>query len=293
MILMDDNFTTIVMAISEGRHIYDNIKKFCLYLLSCNSAEVYMMLLCGIIGLPVPFTAIMILWVNLTADLPPALALGVDPPEPDVMTRRPRNPKDNIFNRKTVLLLLFQGFSIAAISCAVYGFTLLFEAPDALKLAYGGSLIPRDSSSGSESVVSSESLLEDSSSYWEQRQQKAEADLLRCQTMALNVLTFIQLIHGYLSRSVRNSVFTKTIFNNMWLNGGILLSAGLMVMGVYVPKMNTLLGQCPLPALDWVKVVGSCLLHVLFVELYKVGIRWSSRRKLRRGVKLSMFYDDV
>jgi Ca2+-transporting ATPase len=107
IILTDDNFSTIVSAVKEGRHIYDNIKKFILYLLSCNSAEIYVMLLCGIIGLPVPFTPIMILWVNLIADIPPALSLGVDPPEHDIMTRLPRDPRKNIFNWKTVGLLLY------------------------------------------------------------------------------------------------------------------------------------------------------------------------------------------
>ena len=288
MILMDDNFKTIVLAIHEGRVIYDNIKKFILYLLSCNSAEVYTMLLCGIIGLPVPFSAIMILWVNLVADLPPALSLGIDPPEPDVMSRRPRNPKDNIFNRHTVILLLFQGFSIAALTVLVYGLTLLFEAPNALALAYGGSLVHRFS--GSESLsgsLSGSSLLDDSAEL------QAEADLLRCQTLALNTITFIQLVHAFLSRSVKNTVFSRYIFNNIWLVGGVLLSAVLMVFGVYVPKVNTLLGQCTLPWFDWLKILGACLVHIFFVEVYKIVLRNKNKCHKHRGTKVSMWYDEV
>ena len=290
MILMDDNFKTIVLAIHEGRVIYDNIKKFILYLLSCNSAEVYTMLLCGIIGLPVPFSAIMILWVNLVADLPPALSLGIDPPEPDVMSRRPRNPKDNIFNKHTVILLLFQGFSIAALTVLVYGLTLLFEAPNALALAYGGSLVRHISESGSSSTstsTSTSSLLDDSAEL------QAEADLLRCQTLALNTITFIQLVHAFLSRSVKNTVFNRYIFNNIWLVGGVLLSAVLMVFGVYVPKVNTLLGQCALPWFDWLKILGACLVHVFFVEIYKVVLRNKNKCHKHRGTKVSMWYDEV
>jgi len=292
MILMDDNFKTIVAAIHEGRIIYDNIKKFILYLLSCNSAEVYTMLLCGIIGLPVPFSAIMILWVNLIADLPPALSLGVDPAEPDVMTRRPRNPKDNIFNKRTIVLLLFQGFSIAALSVLVYGLTLLIEAPDALQLGYNGAIYLPSSDSAYDylnitnmtgSEVTSSGLIVDSSAT-----EKAKEDLLRCQTLCLNAVTFIQLIHAFLSRSVRNTVFNRHIFNNLWLVGGVLLSAVCMIIGVYVPGLNTLLGQTSLPAIDWAKIVGACLIHLILVEIYKIVLRVKARK-----AKPGKWYDEV
>ena len=281
MILMDDNFKTIVLAIREGRVIYDNIKKFILYLLSCNSAEVYTMLLCGIIGLPVPFSAIMILWVNLIADLPPALSLGVDPAEPDVMTRRPRNPKDNIFNLRTVILLLFQGFSIAALTVLVYGLTLLYEAPDALHLGYRGALYT--TVSGSSLPSSADDEVVDSSAT-----ERAQAELVRCQTLALNVMTFMQLVHAYLSRSVRNTVFQRNIFSNLWLVGGVFLSAACMVIGVYVPGLNSLLGQTSIPAIDWAKILGACVVHILFVEIYKVILRLKARNRVQ-----GKWYDEV
>ena len=282
MILMDDNFKTIVLAIREGRVIYDNIKKFILYLLSCNSAEVYTMLLCGIIGLPVPFSAIMILWVNLIADLPPALSLGVDPAEPDVMTRRPRNPKDNIFNMRTIILLLFQGFSIAALTVLVYGLTLLLEAPDALHLGYRGALYTTVSGSSLGSSMDGEEVVDSSAT------EKAQADLVRCQTLCLNVMTFMQLVHAYLSRSVRNTVFQRNIFSNHWLVGGVLLSAACMVIGVYVPGLNSLLGQTSLPAIDWAKILGACVVHIAFVEIYKVILRLKARNRVQ-----GKWYDEV
>ncbi|MGQ9781949.1 MAG: cation-translocating P-type ATPase [Nitrososphaeria archaeon] len=104
MILADDNFSTIVNAVREGRRIFDNIKKYLIYLLQCNIAEIAVMLVATLIALPLPLTAVQILWVNLTTDGLPALALGIDPAESDVMKRKPRPPKSNIVNRKEFLI---------------------------------------------------------------------------------------------------------------------------------------------------------------------------------------------
>jgi Ca2+-transporting ATPase len=100
MTLTDDNFATIVRAIEEGRGIYNNIKKYLVFLLSCNVGEILILGLAGLLGLPVPLIALQILWVNLITDGLPALALGVDPPEPDLMELPPRDPKESIFSRK-------------------------------------------------------------------------------------------------------------------------------------------------------------------------------------------------
>lgn len=106
MILADDNFATIVNAVREGRRIFDNIKKYLVFLLQCNLAEIAVMLVAILAGLPLPLTAIQLLWVNLTTDGLPALALGVEPPEPDVMKRKPKPQTASIINRKEMLLYL-------------------------------------------------------------------------------------------------------------------------------------------------------------------------------------------
>jgi len=100
MTLTDDNFATIVRAIEEGRGIYENIKKYLVFLLRCNVGEILILGLTGLMGLPLPLIALQILWVNLTTDGLPALALGVDPPDPDLMERRPRDPKESVFTKK-------------------------------------------------------------------------------------------------------------------------------------------------------------------------------------------------
>jgi len=98
MILLDDNFSTIVQAVREGRKIYDNIRKFIRYLLATNTGEIMTIFFAQILGFPIPLLPIHILWVNLVTDSLPALALSVEPAEDDVMRRPPRNPRESIFS---------------------------------------------------------------------------------------------------------------------------------------------------------------------------------------------------
>ncbi|MCX8188669.1 MAG: cation-translocating P-type ATPase [Nitrososphaeria archaeon] len=104
MILADDNFSTIVNAVKEGRRIFDNIKKYLTYLLESNITEITVMFVAMLVGLPLPLTAVQILWVNLTTDGLPAIALGIDPPEKDVMKRKPRNPKSGLMSKKEIII---------------------------------------------------------------------------------------------------------------------------------------------------------------------------------------------
>ena len=97
MILLDDNFASIVKAVREGRKIYDNIRKFIKYLLTTNSAEIWVLLIPPLFGYPLPLLPIQILWVNLVTDSLPALALSVEPAEQDIMKRPPRDPKESVF----------------------------------------------------------------------------------------------------------------------------------------------------------------------------------------------------
>ncbi len=109
MTLTDDNFASIVEAVREGRGIFDNIKKYLMYLLSSNIGEIGLMAGATLLGLPLPLSAVQILYVNLATDGLPALALAVDPPDPDLMRRKPRNPKTGIFTRPVVSLMVVGG----------------------------------------------------------------------------------------------------------------------------------------------------------------------------------------
>jgi len=129
MVLTDDNFASIVNAVEEGRGIFDNIQKFVVYLLSCNASEVMLMFFAALIGWPVPLIAIQILWINLVTDGLPALALGMEPPERDIMTRQPRPPHEAVITRERALLILLQGALIATV--AGLGFWLIYQGDEA------------------------------------------------------------------------------------------------------------------------------------------------------------------
>ena len=129
MVLTDDNFASIVNAVEEGRGIFDNIQKFVHYLLSCNAGEVLLMFFAALIGWPVPLAAIQILWINLVTDGLPALALGMEPPERDIMTRQPRPPHEAVITRERGLLILFHGTLVATV--AALGFWIIYQGDEA------------------------------------------------------------------------------------------------------------------------------------------------------------------
>ncbi len=114
MVLTDDNFASIVSAVEEGRIIYSNIRKFVFYLLSCNIGEILTIFSSMIMGLPIPLTPIQILWVNLVTDGAPALALGVEKGEPDIMKRKPRGSRESVINKEMLAGFAVQGVVIAA-----------------------------------------------------------------------------------------------------------------------------------------------------------------------------------
>jgi Ca2+-transporting ATPase len=120
MTLLDDNFASIVAAVEEGRGIYSNIRKYLMYLLSSNVGEMGLMLAASLAGLPLPLNAVQILYVNLATDGLPALALAVDPPDPDLMRRPPRNPRSGIFTTPVVMLMLLGGLWSAAVNIGIF-----------------------------------------------------------------------------------------------------------------------------------------------------------------------------
>lgn len=120
MILTDDNFASIVAAVEEGRGIFDNIKKYLMYLLSCNIGEIGLVAGATLLGLPLPLTAVQILYVNLATDGLPALALAVDPADPDLMHRKPRNPRSGVFTRPVVTLMVIGGIWSTMVILALF-----------------------------------------------------------------------------------------------------------------------------------------------------------------------------
>ena len=136
MILVDDNFATIVNAVEEGRVIFSNIKKFVSFLLSCNIAEVLIVFLSILFGLPSPLTPIQLLWLNLVTDAFPALALGVEPAEPGIMEEDPRDPNSSIISGRTRTDLIAQSIFITVAVLAAYVVGLKFIFPDSIEGAH-------------------------------------------------------------------------------------------------------------------------------------------------------------
>jgi Ca2+-transporting ATPase len=120
MTLTDDNFASIVAAVEEGRGVFGNIKKYLMYLLSSNIGEIGLMAGSALLGLPLPLTAVQILYVNLATDGLPALALSVDPAEKDLMKRKPRNPRTGIFTRPVVSLMVAGGLWSTLINLGLF-----------------------------------------------------------------------------------------------------------------------------------------------------------------------------
>ncbi|MFC1766736.1 cation-translocating P-type ATPase, partial [Planctomycetota bacterium] len=128
MVVTDDNFASIVAAVEEGRGVYDNIRKFIHYLLSCNAGEIMVMFFASLVGLPAPLLAVHILWVNLVTDGLPALALGVDPIDPEVMKRAPRPPAEPVVTKHSGFILMLQGALMATCCLVAFLYVLKVEA---------------------------------------------------------------------------------------------------------------------------------------------------------------------
>ncbi|MBN2318302.1 MAG: cation-translocating P-type ATPase [Acidobacteria bacterium] len=129
MILTDDNFASIVTAVEEGRGIYDNIKKFLTYLLAANIGEITLMIGATVMGMPLPLSAVQILYINLATDGLPALALAVDPTDKAIMQRKPKDPKTGIFTKPLLTLMLASGFWSAIVNLSLFHWARMSGKP--------------------------------------------------------------------------------------------------------------------------------------------------------------------
>ncbi|KAF9207911.1 P-type ATPase [Haplosporangium sp. Z 27] len=227
IVLSNDNFNTIVEAVEEGRRVFDNILKFIVYLLSCNCAEIFLFLLCSIVNIELPFTVVMVLWANIIADVPPAMALGVEPAEPGLMSRDPRSPKRGILTKTSFTVIIFQSVIMTLLTFGVY---MMSDRSDSTKESYA-------------------------------------------QAEAFTVLTTVQLLQGFLSRTMRTSVFRINFFSNRWMIFGVLLSFVLMIIGLYVPGFNGVLDLQPIDGKSWAKVIVCCVILTVLSELEKLLLR--------------------
>ncbi|NMD35475.1 MAG: cation-translocating P-type ATPase [Planctomycetes bacterium] len=211
MVLIDDNFASIVAAIEEGRGVFDNIKKFLVYLLSCNLGEVLLMAagilfgsLVGLTGGALPLVAIQILYVNLATDGLPAVALSLNPKEADLMRRRPRRRTEGIFTPQTIARIA----SLGVWTCLVGIAALLYARSQGNTIA-------------------------------------------EAQAFCFVTLILVQLVNALNCRSLSRSIFSVGVFSNRWLLLALLWEGALLCLIVYLPPLQEIFHTYAFSGADW------------------------------------------
>jgi Ca2+-transporting ATPase len=240
MILADDNFATLVAAVEEGRAIFDNIKKYLIFLLSCNLAEILVLTGAFFLGLPLPLIALQILWVNLTTDGLPALALGVDPKAPDIMSRPPRPQAEGVFSPTVTALLAAIALYLTVILIPLFGYYYYWNP-------WGLS--------------------------------DPEMVLTEAQTMVFITLVLAELVNAFNCRSDYLSIFQVGVLGNRFLILSVLASLAMMVLVIEWDPLSRLFHTTPLRWQDWLLAAGLSLTLVPVVELTKWLVRRRSRRR--------------
>lgn len=237
MILTDDNFATIVRAIEEGRNIYNNIKKSVIFLLSCNLGEVVAIFASILFFWPVPLLPTQILWINLVTDTLPALALGIDPGDKDVMKAKPRDPKESFFAEGAGMRALIGGSLIGTLTLAAF---------------YWG-LYEHGFSMGSQEIP--------------------DEILTYARTMAFVVLAASQLFYSLSMRSATKSIFQVGLFTNKPLLIAIVAGLFLQLVVISVPFLAKAFKVQNLSVFDWGLVFCFALVPLIVNELIKVWLR--------------------
>jgi sodium/potassium-transporting ATPase subunit alpha len=235
MILLDDNFASIVAAIEEGRAVYDNIRKFLAYILTSNVPEIIPYLAFVLFRIPLPLTIIQILAVDLGTDMLPALALGAEPPEARVMQRPPRSPGARLLSWP----LLARAYLFLGIMESVAAMAAFFFVLRAAGWNYGEMLAP------------------DSPLY------------LQATTACLSAIIVMQVVNVFLCRSERASALTRGLLLNRLILAGIAVEIALILVIDYTPWGNSLFGTAPIPLQAWLYVVPFALAMLLCEEFRK------------------------
>ncbi len=291
MVLTDDNFASIVSAVEEGRIIYDNIRKFIKYLLSSNVGEILVMFVALLVGLKLPLLAIQILWINLVTDGLPAIALGFEPAEPDVMQRKPRPRSESILAGGTGRHIVWVGILIAALTLGgyVWGYTsrgmeplsptLGLEKLSQVQLAgiVGQSSVPADwDALTPEQRI--ERYLTNSRSSDPLDEERGEGLLAEAEklprTIAFTVLAITQMFEVMAIRAGDKTSFFQVWFRrNRLLLFAVALTAVLQLAVIYVPFMQAAFDTAPLSPLELAVSVALASLVLLCVEIEKLLTR--------------------
>jgi Ca2+-transporting ATPase len=246
MVLTDDNYASIVSAVEEGRVIYSNIRKFVYYLISCNVGEIMILFTAMLANWPLPLTALQLLVLNLVTDGAPALALGLEKGDPDIMDLKPRPVNEPIINGDMVVGTIVQTIAIA-------GSVLVAFLIGLARTGYRGIVDP----------------------------EAAEIALRTAQTMAFVTLSASELFRAYTARSERYPLFRIGLFGNKWMQWAVLGSLIVLLATVYVPGLNTeVFGNLPLKFSDWLVVFPLMLVPAIVAEINKALLLRRLKRRM-------------
>jgi len=250
MVLTDDNYASIVAAVEQGRIIYSNIRKFVFFLLSSNVAEIMIIFLATLAGLPAPLTAIQLLWLNLITDGAPALALAVEKGDPDIMEQKPRAKSEPIVNRSMMLGLGVQTIAQTGAVLTAFALGLIWHL-EAGAIVVGNPI-----------------------TYLIQHDWRG-IDVQTAETMAFVTLSLCELFRAYTVRSERASLFQIGVFSNRYMQYAVGLSIVLLLLVCSVPFLQPIFNTHFLSGREWLIVVGLALIPATAEEITKFFLRRS------------------
>ncbi len=239
IVLLDDNFATIVRAIEEGRAVFENIKKFTTYILSSNIPEIIPYIAYMILGIPLPLTVVQILAVDLGTDMLPALALGAEPPEPGILKRPPRSVRERLLS----LPLLARAY--------------LFLGPIEAVAAMAGFFW----------------FLSMNGWQWGDQLSSSAPLYLQATTVCLTGIIVTQIANVFVCRSRILSVFSMSLWLNKFLITGITVEVVIIMFIVYTPQGNIIFGTSPIPLAVWVFLIPFAFLLLGLEEVRKAFVR--------------------
>lgn len=253
MVLTDDNYVSIVAAVEQGRVIYANIRKFVFFLLSSNIAEIMVIFLATLAGLPMPLTVIQLLWLNLLTDGAPALALAMEKGDPDIMSHPPRPKSESIVNGSMRLGMLIQ--TITQTTAVLGAFLLgLYWHLDELMPAGENPLL------------------------YVLRHDWTGVDVQTAETMAFVTLSLCELFRAYTVRSERVSIFTLGVFSNKFMQYAVGLSIFLLLLVVNVPFLQPIFNTHFLSGTEWLIVLGLATIPAISEEITKAYLRAQDKK---------------
>jgi Ca2+-transporting ATPase len=248
MVLTDDNYASIVAAIEQGRIIYANIRKFVFFLLSSNVAEILIIFLATLAGLPTPLTAIQLLWLNLLTDGAPALALAMEKGDPDGMAHPPRPTDESIVNGPMRLGIVVQTIAQTGAVLGAFLLGLYWHLDDAMPAGENPLL-------------------------YVLRHDWTGIDVQTAETMAFVTLSLCELFRAYTVRSERVSIFRLGVFSNRYMQYAVGLSITLMLLVINVPFLQPIFNTHFMAPVEWIAVLSLALLPAAAEEITKWGLR--------------------